>query len=154
MVMDKVNVMSDSREAFEKVYAQNFEKNGPTWEEDYQFALWAWNEALKWQAGRQALECEPTAIIHKSSPGEYGFYPATGAVSLTNGMHKLYTHHYSVETAIPVSGLGQRKAQQIGKTIGVLVQNQHGEVAAVTDLGRCTWLSNDVVAPPTQDQPQ
>jgi hypothetical protein len=59
-------------------------------------------------------------------------------------MHKLYTHHYSVETAIPVSGLGQRKAQQIGKTIGVLVQNQHGRVATVTDLGRCTWLNQDV----------
>jgi hypothetical protein len=62
-------------------------------------------------------------------------------------MHKLYTHHYSVETAIPVSGLGQRKAQQIGKTIGVLVQNQHGEVCAVTDLGRCTWLSQNVTGP-------
>jgi hypothetical protein len=40
--------------------------------------------------------------------------------------------------------LGQRKAAQVGKTIGVLVQNQDGEVAAVTDLGRCTWLSQDM----------
>jgi len=40
--------------------------------------------------------------------------------------------------------LGQRKAAQIGETIGVLAQNQDGKVAAVTDLGRCTWLSQDV----------
>ena len=40
--------------------------------------------------------------------------------------------------------LGQRKAAQVGKTIGVLVQTPAGSVAAVTDLGRCTWLSQDV----------
>ena len=40
--------------------------------------------------------------------------------------------------------LGQRKAAQIGKTIGVLAQNQDGKVCAVTDMGRCTWLSEDV----------
>ena len=52
----------DSREAFEKVYAQNFEKNGPTWEEDYEFALWSWDEALKWQASCQSLDsCMPVA---------------------------------------------------------------------------------------------
>ena len=51
-------------------------------------------------------------------------------------------------------GLGQRKADQVGTTIGVLVQNKDGEVAAVTDLGRVTWLPNDVVAPPKQEQGQ
>jgi len=40
--------------------------------------------------------------------------------------------------------LGQRKAAQVGKTIGVLVQTPAGSVAAVTDLGRCTWLNQDV----------
>ena len=40
--------------------------------------------------------------------------------------------------------LGQRKAAQVGETIGVLVQNQQGEVCAVTDMGRCTWLNQDV----------
>ena len=40
--------------------------------------------------------------------------------------------------------LGQRKAAQIGPVIGVLVQNQEGKVCAVTDLGRCTWLREDV----------
>jgi hypothetical protein len=40
--------------------------------------------------------------------------------------------------------LGQRKAAQIGEIIGVLVQRGDGKVAAVTDLGRCTWLSQDV----------
>ena len=43
--------------------------------------------------------------------------------------------------------LGQRKAAQIGPVIGVLVQNQDGEVAAVTDMGRCTWLNQDVTGP-------
>ena len=51
-------------------------------------------------------------------------------------------------------GLGQRKAAQVGPVIGVLVQNQDGKVAAVTDLGRVTWLPNDVVAPPKQEQGQ
>jgi len=40
--------------------------------------------------------------------------------------------------------LGQRKAAQVGQTIGVLAQNKEGRVCAVTDLGRCTWLSEDV----------
>ena len=35
-------------------------------------------------------------------------------------------------------------AAQIGETIGVLAQNQDGKVCAVTDLGRCTLLSQDV----------
>ena len=43
--------------------------------------------------------------------------------------------------------LGQRKADQVGTTIGVLVQNQHGKVCAVTDMGRCTWLKQDVTGP-------
>ena len=42
------------------------------------------------------------------------------------------------------SGLGQRKAAQIGETIGVLAQRGNGGVAAVTDLGRVTWLNQDV----------
>ena len=49
-------------------------------------------------------------------------------------------------------GLGQRKAAQIGQTIGVLVQNQHGKVCAVTDMGRVTWLPQSVIAPTNQEQ--
>jgi len=52
----------------------------------------------------------------------------------------LYTHPASSK---PLT-LGQRKAAQVGQTIGVLVQNKEGRVCAVTDLGRCTWLSEDV----------
>jgi len=48
----------------------------------------------------------------------------------------------SVSTDRP--GLGQRKAAQVGKTIGVLVQRDDGGVVAVTDLGRCTMLRQDV----------
>ena len=48
----------------------------------------------------------------------------------------------SVSTDRPT--LGQRKADQVGKTIGVLVQRDDGKVAAVTDMGRCTWLSQGV----------
>ena len=51
----------------------------------------------------------------------------------------------SVSTDRP--GLGQRKAAQVGTTIGVLVQTPAGSVAAVTDLGRCTWLNQDVTGP-------
>ena len=51
---------------------------------------------------------------------------------------------FRTDAGIPVSSLGRRKAAEVGKTIGVLVQNQDGKVAAVTDLGRCTWLNQDV----------
>jgi hypothetical protein len=51
---------------------------------------------------------------------------------------------FRTDAGIPVSGLGQRKAAQVGTTIGVLAQNKEGRVCAVTDLGRCTWLSEDV----------
>ena len=40
--------------------------------------------------------------------------------------------------------LGQRKADQVGKTIGVLVQKPDGGVMAISDLGRCTMLRQDV----------
>jgi len=40
--------------------------------------------------------------------------------------------------------LGQRKAAQIGQTIGVLAQNKEGRVCAVTDLGLCTLLRQGV----------
>lgn len=40
--------------------------------------------------------------------------------------------------------LGLRKAKQIGEIIGTLVRNEDGRVAAVTDLGRVTWLSQEV----------
>jgi hypothetical protein len=46
------------------------------------------------------------------------------------------------------ASIGQRKAAQVGKTIGVLAQNQDGRVCAVTYLGRCTWLSEDVTECP------
>jgi hypothetical protein len=60
---------------------------------------------------------------------------------LQEAMAKMgYTHPASDNRP----GLGQRKAAQVGQIIGVLAQNQDGEVAAVTDLGRCTWLSQDV----------
>ena len=48
------------------------------------------------------------------------------------------------DTGIPVSGLGQRKAAQVGTTIGVLVQRDGGRFMAITDLGRCTMLNQDV----------
>jgi len=51
----------------------------------------------------------------------------------------------SVSTHRPT--LGQRKAAQIGQIIGVLVQTEPGKVTAVTDLGRCTWLRQNVTGP-------
>jgi len=44
----------------------------------------------------------------------------------------------------PRPSIGRRKAAQIGQTIGVLAQNQEGRVCAVTDMGRCTWLRENV----------
>ena len=40
--------------------------------------------------------------------------------------------------------LGRRKAEQVGEIIGVLVQTEPGKVTAVTDMGRCTLLHQDV----------
>jgi hypothetical protein len=47
---------------------------------------------------------------------------------------------------------GYRKAAQIGQTIGVLAKNKEGRVCAVTDLGRCTWLSEDVTGAGDDDE--
>ena len=51
---------------------------------------------------------------------------------------------FRTDAGIPVSGLGQRKAAQVGTTIGVLAQNKEGRVCAVTDLGLCTLLRQGV----------
>ena len=61
---------------------------------------------------------------------------------------------YPIKADSPRPSHGQRKAAQIGKAIGVLVQDEYGSVAAVTDMGRVTWLPHDVVAPPEQEQTQ
>ena len=47
-----------------------------------------------------------------------------------------------VETKRPALGL--KKAGAIGELIGVLARKDDGKVAAVTDLGRVTWLNQDV----------
>lgn len=44
--------------------------------------------------------------------------------------------------------IGLKKARKIGETIGLLVQNPDGKVAAVTHMGRVTWLRQEVVGPP------
>ena len=150
--MDKVNVMSD-REAFDKVYTQNFEKDGPTWEEDYQFALWAWDESLKWQASRQALSS--CSEIPNSSDPESAVpegFSSLAEATLAGCKCVLYgkeNRHWPcpIHASCKRPNLGQRKAAQVGQVIGVLVQNQDGEVCAVTDLGRCTWLRQDVTGP-------
>jgi hypothetical protein len=210
--MDKGNVMSD-REAFE-VFACDMDRD---WNitcdlrGDYISAVTsgAWES---WQASRQALSScsenpnssdadsrqaidgEPAAVINKSAAGDYEFFPAPGAASIPNGIHKLYTRPASADVsdweaeakrafwtgleigasmgAVSIAprwneyiakrkgemgpndpaksvstdrpSLGQRKAAQVGPVIGVLVQNQEGRVCAVTDMGRCTWLSEDV----------
>ena len=59
---------------------------------DYYATLWV-NAAWRgWQASRQALEGEPTAVINKSAVGDYEFFPTPRAVDMPNGIHKLYAH--------------------------------------------------------------
>lgn len=43
--------------------------------------------------------------------------------------------------------LGRRKAEFIGEPMGVIVRNDAGALAAVTDLGRATWLPEYVAGP-------
>lgn len=43
------------------------------------------------------------------------------------------------------SSLCLRKATFIGETIGLLAQKEDGSVAAITDMGRVTWLKQDVI---------
>ena len=92
--------MSYGREKFEQAVKDqwsdsfNFKRGIDSFYLDETLAgmWWGWRVSRRVLSSRQELEGVPTAIIHKTSPGEYGFYPATGAVSLANGMHKLYTH--------------------------------------------------------------
>ena len=50
--------------------------------------------------------------------------------------------------------IGRRKAAQIGKVVGVMVENDAGAFAAVHDLGRVTWLDDCVAQPcPTEAHP-
>jgi hypothetical protein len=43
--------------------------------------------------------------------------------------------------------IGDRKAERIGEKVGHLVQDVNGRVAAVTFLGRVTWLERNVMGP-------
>lgn len=45
---------------------------------------------------------------------------------------------------------GYKKAAEIGKVVGVLVENEAGGMAAVHDLGRVTWLDDCVARPSTK----
>ena len=98
-----------------------------------------------WQASRQSGDgCLHTGTLtvdhHKNDPAMQNVDYAHADGVLEPGVYKLYTHPASAERP----SLGQRKADQVGTTIGVLVQTPAGSVAAVTDLGRCTWLNQDV----------
>lgn len=55
--------------------------------------------------------------------------------------------------AVPMPLLAKRKADFIGQPMGVIVRNDAGALAAVTDLGRVTWL-DDCVAGPVGDSAQ
>lgn len=48
------------------------------------------------------------------------------------------------------TGVARKKAAHIGNQVGVLVQNDAGALAAVHDLGRVTWLDEDVAGPVAQ----
>jgi len=134
--------MSIDRDAFEK-WAWKYADDGDAWEYmglDEHFI--AGYEAG--QASREALEGEATGTLtvdhHNNDPAmqNVDYEHADGV--LEPGVYKLYTHPASADRP----SLGQRKAAQVGKTIGVLVQRDDGEVCAVTYLGRCTWLNQDV----------
>ena len=97
-----------------------------------------------WQAGRHAIDSgEPLGYVAPRmladiKAGKY-FGINTREASRDDAI-ALYTHPASTHRLT----LGQRKAAQIGQIIGVLVQTEPGKVTAVTDLGRCTSLNQDV----------
>ena len=49
--------------------------------------------------------------------------------------------------AVSMHLVGRRKAESIGEPMGVIVRNEAGGLAAVTDLGRVTWLDDCVAGP-------
>lgn len=53
-------------------------------------------------------------------------------------------HEQVTVSMLPV---GRRKAESIGEPMGVIVRNDAGALAAVTDLGRVTWLDDCVAGP-------
>ena len=51
------------------------------------------------------------------------------------------------------SCIGNRKADRIGEKVGHLVQDVNGRVAAVTFMGRVTWLQQNVMGPEPERAP-
>jgi hypothetical protein len=94
------------------------------------------------QSDLKGTDCELAGIAtpYKRAQG------MTQCVFMANAVPagtKLYTQPAS--TTRP--SLGQRKAVQAGTIIGVLVQREAGGIMAVTDLGRCTLLHQNVIGP-------
>jgi len=137
--------MSYGREKFEQAVKDqwsdsfNFKRGIDSFYLDETLAgmWWGWRVSRRVLSSRQELEGEPVAWWDGDmSAAEDSFsFKLNRCYTIP-----LYTH--------PARGhrstLGQRKAAQVGTTIGVLAQNKEGRVCAVTDLGRCTWLREDV----------
>ena len=105
------------------------------------------------EAGCQGyMEADGNFLMHISSMGHA--YKAMISASPCVSQSTKSSSQTDLQRTDERPDLGQRKAAQVGKTIGVLAQNEDGEVCAVTDLGRVTWLPNDVVAPPKQEKGQ
>ena len=119
-------------------YIFNLEASGRYVYEILEAMFWAW------QASRQALDSgEPLGYVAPRmladiKAGKYfgiNMREASRDDAIAIYAHPVSTHRLT---------LGQRKAAQIGQIIGVLVQTEPGKVTAVTDLGRCTSLNQDV----------
>jgi len=136
----------DSREAFERAVKNK-------WSDSYSFDREAGNdytdEILEgmwwgWQASRQASEGEPVAYEYQWAGNDRIKAVCKPEHLPTSGDDLIITPLYAHPASAKPLTLGQRKAAQIGPVIGVLAQDQDGRVCAVTDLGRCTWLNQDV----------
>ena len=125
----------------------------------------AYNSAEPVCCGRPGVECcgspEPEwrafeqTIMDTLGPAEKALAESVQAAANQQGILDGSDHVSDASKMVPeMLPIAQRKIEQMGgEVMGVVVRNEAGALAAVTDMGRVTWL-DDAVAGPVGDSAQ
>jgi len=125
----------------------------------------AYNSAEPVCCGRPGVECcgspEPEwrafeqTIMDTLGPAEKALAESVQAAANQQGILDGSDHVSDASKMVPeMLPIAQRKIEQMGgEVMGVVVRNEAGALAAVTDMGRVTWL-DDAVAGPVGDGAQ
>ena len=119
----------------------------------------AYNSAEPVCCGRPGVECcgspEPEwrafeqTIMDTLGPAEKALAESVQAAANQQGILDGSDHVSDASKMVPeMLPIAQRKIEQMGgEVMGVVVRNEAGALAAVTDLGRVTWLDDCVGGP-------